>query len=202
MPNQLDLSAALRAIGVKGAQGFLDLLRALQPTVQLADLSEMGPAILAPTSLMGTRRFGIALARPVIQMTTLAKGGSFVRFQVGADTDNAEISFNVVDLAVDPIPFLNPTALRNIRVAHQPSVVTGFSGTSLPSSPLLGEEAPNLAGLNRQVVLGGGWIYVPSGRTLALQSNTIGATSALLMVSQWRDVPVPPGADALTATLP
>ena len=202
MRNQLDLTAFLRSIGVKGSEGSLDLLGVLQPSVIVADLSALASPILPPSSLMGGFQAGTVANVPVMSFTNLSKGGSWLRF--GADTQAAinHLRFNVTDA---PLVLPAPTLLVNIRTAHQPSLVVGVRDSIL--------RATADAAFNDDLhptLMGAGFargpvepqpIYIPSGFTFEIAAKDNGAASQLIFSSLWQDVPVPPPADALTATL-
>lgn len=189
MENQADLTAALRSLGVKGSEGYLDLLGLIQPTAQMLDLAAMGPAVLPPMSAFGARN-GIPGAgnHSTITLRSLSKGGSFIAFSGFSTSSVQQLFANILDTAP---ALVGPLPLTNVRIAHQPSNAVGEVGHTV--GPLWAHnESPLLP------ILSGTW-YVSSGRALVIQ----GSANLTLMASfVVQDVPVPPPADALTAALP
>lgn len=199
MQNQFDLSAALRGMGVKGPEGFLEILGVMQPVAIVADLAAMGPAVIPPMSVMGGSRDGILGEAPVFQLRNLAKGGSWCSFTADTNSNPNSVHWSILEA---PLVLTAPTALTNVRSGHQPSLVTGESGTSV--LPIVGLTLldPVFSGFNRGTPFNVPQVYIPSGFTLAFTTELDGSSAFLFVSTLWRDVPVPPGSDALTATLP
>lgn len=198
MQNQYDLTALLRAIGVKGPEGFIELLGVMQPVLVVGDLSSMGPSVIPPMSVMGGFSFGLLGEQVVFQFTNQSKGGSFVRFNADSNGGTNEIVWAVVETPMVPTA---PTALTNHRASHQRSLVVGTLSREA-IAPLGQTTNPSLRGVSAGAPLMGAEVYVPLGSALLLLESVGGASSSLAVSTLWRDVPVPPGADAFTATLP
>ena len=185
---EFDLTALLRAIGVKQSEGKFDLVDLIQPTIQVGDLSAMGPAILPPSSVTGGSEVGVAANNTIFQITSQARGGSIVQAFVHQAT-NALIHYAVRT----PLALTGPQTLLDFPTAHQ-------------SASYLAQSGQNVAGIGTTAVIPhrvSGDIpplYVPRGLALVAQAGTI-ATS-LFFSAIVQDVPVDTPADALTASLP
>lgn len=188
--NEFDLTAALRALGVKGNEGKLDLVELLQPTLQVGDISAMGPAILPPTSAIGGQQSGLAGSFAVIQITGSTKAGCFIQFDGFSSSSNV-VYWQVLDT---PLALTGAIALDNVRIAHQASTASGQKGTSIPGFPIRNSKPQFLFGNSSPV------IYVDPGRFLTITGSALGALLVASTVIQ--DVPVQTPPDAAAATLP
>ncbi len=188
--NEFDLTALLRAIGVKGAQGKLDLVELIQPTIQVGDLSAMSPAILPPSSSFGGFQAATAGEFTVFQIEPAHKGGSFVQWTI----NNNALEFTIWRTNAIPAVFdTGPTALDGQRTSHQPSTARVSRGASIVGDP--GRNVhPNIQ--NRQSQL----IYLPSDLFLIIESRAV--AEAIYINADIQDVPVQLPPDAAAATLP
>lgn len=204
MRTALDLSTALRALGVKGAEGLLDLLGVVQPVLLIGDVSRLSPPILPPTSWIGGQTFGTVLNVPIMQFRSLAKGGAWCRINVDTQSNGNNIRFNVTD---NPVVVPAPVTMVNLRAAHQPSLVVGIKGSivkAVADAAFNDDEHPNLRGdsFGRAAPIAAQPVYVPSRQTLEIAAEDLGTLSVLVVSTLWEDVPSSPPADALTASLP
>lgn len=190
MKTDFDLSALLRALGVKSAEGKLDLLGLLQPTVTIADLTGMSPAVIPPTSAIGGRANPHAVNFSIIQITTAARGGAYVQFAAGP-SPNTFAHWVVVAV---PFTLVGPDTLIPQRLGHQAATITGTRGSSVAGITGIGPNFPQLA------VGVGHTIYLPRGFTFAMSGQSANQQISLSAIVQ--DVPADVPADAAIASLP
>lgn len=177
-----NVAALIEQLGLKPVgPDEMRVLSTIQPTMDVADLSDHTPVHKVPTSLFGATITGLAGESGVVQVQSLAPGGLFIEDLIIAGAQNVVVTTNLAPLA-------------GVILVVQPACV--FSDDPIESSVLQGSipailppRAQLRAASSIYAASGHGW-FIPKGSFFRVSTGALAVSTEVIFTV--REVPAAP----------
>jgi hypothetical protein len=176
-----NLTELYRQLGIKNPEP--GVRETVQPVLIVGDLSGLTPLHVPPTGLYGGAIISVGGEYSKIQVTSRAPGGSEIRAYLNGTFLKMAIAGPSAGLVAHP----DWGPLSN-------SACTALVEAGTDAAQTIVGQAPYFKNVQMQVWPGGGGLFIPTGKTLLLETHTVA-----INVPQWsmivRDIPaaeIPP----------